>query len=98
MLSYKYINKNYQTRTSFGIVKFGDEIKVDEKERKTYDESLDFELINGNEQIVDEAYLKRLMGEMGWRSFQRHAKKTWEVSDTNKDELIEEILAKIGGK
>ena len=40
--------------------------------------------------------LIKMEKEMGWKSFQKYAKKTWQTTDTSKEELFDEILEKIG--
>lgn len=102
MLKYKYVQANYISKIGLkGIsrkVKLNDIIEVDEKEREQFDTNPDFELLEGVKTKMTEKDVREIMSNMKWRAFQKYAKKRWGVSDTNKEELIQEIIKKIGGE
>ena len=102
MVNYEYTNPIYPTKVGIdgiGItVRRGDIISVSEDERKSFDSNSDFkETRSEAKQRVTRIYLEEMMQRMGWRNFQRHAKREWGVSDTSKEDLVDEILESIRG-
>jgi len=101
MLKYRYINSVYSTKvgTSKGtkVVKFGDTVEIGEKEREQFDKNSDFVLLSGDKAKLKKADIEEMINTMGWRPFQKFAKKKWGASDTSKKDLIAEILKKQGG-
>ncbi len=100
MPTYKYKNFSYKTKISIGekteVLSGDDSIEVPDKKRKIFDDNPDFELIDGSVKITEKS-LYDMIESMGWRNFQKYAKDRWKTTDTSKNELVREILEKIGG-